>query len=106
MVNSKLGPEFDMPSRSIPGVLGRSIAVALTSALRAEITLVSVGAQRHKIGLRIAHVDPAFNYPTRGPFDGKYMQALYDFGVAAGKKGTAFVDRLPAPSRPGSSNAQ
>jgi hypothetical protein len=106
MVNSKLGPEFDMPSRSIPGVLGRSIAVALTSALRAEITLISVGAQRHKIGLRIAHVDPAFHYPTRGPFDGKYMQALYDFGVAAGKKGTAFEDRLPAPPRPGSSNAQ
>ena len=33
--------------------------------------------------------------PSRGPFDGKYMQALYDFGVAAGKKGTAFDAALP-----------
>jgi hypothetical protein len=106
IVNSKLEPEFDMPGRIIASVLGRAIAIALTSALRAEVALISVSAQRHKIGLHIAHVDPAFNYPTRGPFDGKYMQALYDFGVAAGKKGTAFEGKLPAPPRPGSSNAQ
>jgi Patatin-like phospholipase len=96
IVNSKMGPEFEMPGRSIPAVLGRSIAVALTSALRAEITLVYVGAQRHKIELHIAHVDPTFSHPIRGVFDGKYMQALYDVGVAAGKKGTAFEDALPA----------
>jgi hypothetical protein len=103
LVNSKLGPEFKMPDRNIPGVLGRSIGVALTSALRAEIALLYVGAQRRGIGLRIAHVDPAFNHPSRGPFDGKYMQALYEFGVAAGKKGTAFEDTLPDISLRGSS---
>jgi predicted acylesterase/phospholipase RssA len=96
LVNAKVAPEFSVPTRSIPGVLGRSIAVALQSALRAEILLVNVGAQRHKIELHIAHVDPTFNYPIRGVFDGKYMQALYDVGVAAGKNGTAFGDALPA----------
>ena len=95
-----------MPSRSIPGVLGRSIAVALTAALRAEVMLIQVGAQRHGIALRIAHVDPAFNYPTRGLFDGKYMQALYDVGVAAGKNGTAFESALPGLSLRGSGNPQ
>jgi hypothetical protein len=102
IVNSKLGPEFKMPDRNIPGVLGRSIAVALTSALRAEIALLYVGAQRHGIGLRIAHVDPAFDHPSRGPFDGKYMQALYEFGVAAGKRGAAFEEKLPDVSLRGS----
>jgi len=95
IVNSKLDPEFKMPERNIPGVLGRSIGVALTSALRTEVALLSVGAKRHGIGLHVARVDPAFNYPSRGPFDGKYMQALYEFGVGAGKKGTAFEDVLP-----------
>jgi hypothetical protein len=96
LVNSKLGPpEFKVADRSIPGVLGRSIAVALTAALRAEIMLTYVGAQRHGISLRIARVDQAFDHPSRGPFDGKYMQALYEFGVAAGKKGTAFEAALP-----------
>jgi hypothetical protein len=106
IVNSKLGPEFQMPSRTIPGVLGRSIAVALTAALRAEVMLIQVAAQRHAIALHIAHVDSAFNVPSRGPFDGKYMQALYDFGVADGKKGTAFEKAVPDLSMRGTSNAQ
>ena len=95
IVNSKLVPEFDVTGRSVAGVLGRSIAIALTSALRAEIMLIYVAAQRQGIGLHIAHVEPAFNVLSRGPFDGKYMQALYEFGVAAGQKGTAFEDALP-----------
>ena len=106
IVNSKLGPEFQMPSRTIPGVLGRSIAVALTAALRAEVMLIQVAAQRHAIALHIAYVDSAFNVPSRGPFDGKYMQALYDFGVADGKKGTAFEKAVPDLSMRGTSNAQ
>jgi Patatin-like phospholipase len=106
LVNSKLGPEFKMPDRNLPGVLGRSIGVALTAALRAELMLIYVGAQRHGISLRIAHVDPAFDHPSRGPFDGKYMQALYDVGVAAGKKGAAFGDTLPEFSMRGSPSQQ
>jgi Patatin-like phospholipase len=106
LVNSKLGPEFKMPEHNIPGVLGRSIGVALTAALRAELMLIHVGAQRHGIALHIAHVDPAFDHPSRGPFDGKYMQALYDVGVAAGKKGAAFGDTLPEFSMRGSPSQQ
>jgi hypothetical protein len=106
IVNSKLGSEFSMPGRSIPGVLGRSIGVALTAALRTEVMLIHVGAQRHGIALRIAHVDAAFNHPSRGLFDGKYMQALYEAGVAAGKKGTAFESTLPGLSLRGSDPAQ
>jgi hypothetical protein len=92
IVNSKLDPEFGMVGRSLPGVLGRSIAVALASALRAEIAVISVAARGDKIGVRVAHIDTAFNYPSRGPFDEKYMRALYDFGFETGKNGTAFED--------------
>jgi hypothetical protein len=106
IVNSKLGPEFSMTQRSVAGVLGRSIAVALTSALHTQVLIIHAGAQRHQIALRIAHVDPSFNFPSRGVFDGKYMQALYDFGVAAGKKGTAFGESLPGLSLRGSGSAQ
>jgi hypothetical protein len=35
------------------------------------------------------------NHSSRGPFDGKYVQALYDFGVAAGENGAACDDALP-----------
>ena len=104
LINSKLGPEFKMPDRNVAGVLGRSIGVALTSALRAEVMLVYIGAQRHGVALHMAPVDPTFEHPSRGPFDGKYMQALYEVGVAAGKKGTAFGDALPELSMRGSNS--
>src|SRR5258707_1827440 len=76
IVNSKLGPEFKMPDRNIPGILGRSIGVALTAALRAEGMFVYIGAQRPGIKLRIAHVDPRFDHPRRRPFDGQCLQAV------------------------------
>jgi len=106
IVNSKLSSEFKMPDRTLSGVLARSIDVALTSALRAEIMLTYVGAQRHGMGLRVAHLDSAFNHPSHGPFDGKYMQALFEFGLEHGTKGTAFEDRLPELSLRGSNDAR
>jgi Patatin-like phospholipase len=104
IVNAKLSSEFKMTDRSIAGVLGRSIDVALTSALRAELMLMYAGAQRYGIGLRVAHLDPAFSHPSRGPFDGKYMQALFEFGIEQGKTGTAFEDGPLGLSLRGSSN--
>jgi hypothetical protein len=106
LVNSKLVSEFKMPDRNTASILGRSIDLALTAALRAEITLMYVGTRRHSIGLRIAHVDPAFNFPSRGPFDGKYMRTLFDFGVEHGKKGTAFEEALADPLLRGSNDRQ
>jgi hypothetical protein len=103
LVNAKLTPEFAMTDRSVAGVLGRSITVALTAALRAEIELTFVGTRRQGIDLRIAHLDPKFDFPSRGAFDGKYMQALYQFGVAAGRQGTAFSTALPELSVQGAS---
>jgi len=84
-----------MPDRNVPGILGRSIGVALTAALRAEVMLVYIGAQRHGITLRIAHVDPSFDHPSRGPFDGQYMQALYE-GRRRGRQEGHCVRRHPA----------
>jgi hypothetical protein len=95
LVGSKAASELSMPERTITGVLGRSIAVALTAALRTQMILTYVGAQRHGVDVRFAPVDPSFDFPSRGPFDGKYMQALYEVGVAAGKSGTAFTGTPP-----------
>jgi hypothetical protein len=95
IVNSKLGAEFKITERNVAGVLGRSIGVALTSALRSEVSLLSVAARRLGFALQIAYIDPVFSYPSRGPFDGKYMHALYEFGLSASQKGTAFEDGRP-----------
>jgi hypothetical protein len=105
IVNSKPGSDFSMPDRSIAGVLARSIAVALTAALRTQAMLTLAAAPRHGVDVRVALVDPAFDHPSRGAFDGKYMQALYDFGVSAGRNGTAFTSAPPDLSVQGASRA-
>jgi hypothetical protein len=102
LVNSKLIPDFKLADRSVAGVLGRSIDLALSAALRAEMMIIYAGAQKHGIGLSVAQLDPSFDFPSRGPFDGKYMQALFDYGMEQGKKGTAFADALPDVSLRGS----
>jgi hypothetical protein len=106
IVNSKLEPEFKMPERNIPEVLGRAIAVALTSGLRAQIALISAAAPRAGIALHIAQVPGSFDHPSRGPFDGRYMQALYALGVDAGKQGTAFQQAALSPALRGGNSAQ
>ena len=92
LVNSKLEPEFKMPDHNLAEVLGRAIAVALNSGLRAQVALISAAAPRHGIALHIAPVPGSFDHPSHGAFDGKYMKALYALGVEAGKQGTAFQD--------------
>ena len=94
-----------MPDRNIPGVLGRSIGrrADISVARRDRSALCGRAATGYRVARRACR--PGFNHPSRGPFDGKYMQALYEFGVAAGKKGTAFEETLPDNSLRGS-NAQ
>jgi predicted acylesterase/phospholipase RssA len=95
IVNSKFRSEFKMTDRTIAGVLGRSIDLALTAALRTQVVLMSAVAQRSGIALRVANVPAAFDFPSRGPFDGKFMKALFEFGLEQGKKGAPFSDTLP-----------
>ena len=54
--------------------------------------------------MRVAHVDPAFNFPSRGPFDGKYMRALFDFGLEQGKKSSPFGEAQANRSLRGAAN--
>jgi hypothetical protein len=95
IINSKLAPDFSNPNRIIAGVLGRSIDVALTAALRAQLMLTNASARRLGIGLRVAYLPASFDFPSRGPFDGTFMKALFEFGVEQGSKGSPFAELLP-----------
>ena len=94
VVNSKLTPEFGMPERKVNSILARTIGVALTTALRAELLLVTAGAQRLGLKLSVAYVPETFQELNRGLFDHIYMQALFDFGAEQAKKGAVFENIL------------
>src|SRR5262249_32455648 len=46
IVNSKLTADFYMPERNVKTILARTIGVALTTELRAELLLTTAAAQR------------------------------------------------------------
>ena len=81
IVNSRLAHDFRCRTAASAGVLGRSIDVALTSAMRAEIMLMAGGAQRTGSGCA-SPMSTSFSHPARGPFDGQYMHALFETASA------------------------
>jgi hypothetical protein len=95
IVNSKLSSEFSMSERRINLILGRTIGVALTAALKAELLLMNASAPRLGLTLNVAQVPEAFNFPNRGLFDHVYMDALFKHGVEQAVKGTAFASAPP-----------
>jgi hypothetical protein len=104
VLNSKLTSEFSMPERQITSILGRTIGVALTSALKVELLLMTSFAQSHGLDLNVSYVPDSFNQANRGLFDHIYMEALFKFGLERAQNGTAFT-RPPTGSvelRPGS----
>jgi predicted acylesterase/phospholipase RssA len=91
IANAKLAPSFELTApQTTTVVLGRSIAVALRNALRAELLLTLAAAQKQGIALSVAQIDPEFEHLSRGAFDPDYMQALYQFGLDQAKAGKAF----------------
>jgi len=90
MVNTKLAPEFEMPDRKLPLILGRSIGVALATGLKVELLLTVPSAQKQGINLNVAYIGAAFTNRPRGLFDHEYMRALFEFGAEQARKGTVF----------------
>jgi predicted patatin/cPLA2 family phospholipase len=91
IINSKLESEFYPPERRISLILGRTIGVALTAALKAELLLVTASAHRIGLNLNVAYVPETFNHPNKGLFDHVYMDALFKYGVEQAQKGTGFA---------------
>ena len=95
VINSKLAPDFFMTERNTPAVLGRSIAAALKTVMRAEVEHIYAVAQREGIGFNVAYVEDHFSKQARGPFDNEYMRALFDRAVELGKSGAGFRKEPP-----------
>ncbi len=100
IVNYGLKPDFQVTERTTITVLGRSMAAAIRAATRASIAASATFGRRTGIDIGFAHVDERFTQTTAKAFDQRYMQALFAFGEATGRDGSAFRrDPLGAENR-------
>ena len=96
--NGKLTTEFYLPSRTTAGILGRSIGIALKAGGRLQLALAGLAAQKAGIPFNVTYVDEGFDQVGRGLFDPKYMNALYDYGLAQGRSDNRFRAGPPVPT--------
>jgi hypothetical protein len=94
--NGKLTTEFYLPSRNTAAILGRSIGIALKAGGRLQLGLAGLAAQKAGIPFSVTYVDEGFDQVGRGIFDPKYMNALYDYGLAQGRSDNRFRKGPPA----------
>ncbi len=110
VVNSGLQPDFAVVDRSTPAILAQTVGMAVKVDLRLMLDRTFVAARNSRIGFDVATIPADFHAPSRGPFDPKYMQALFDVGFAQGKGAAAFADAPPPypgpPATDANSNAK
>ena len=94
--NGKLTTEFSVTSRTTAGILGRTIGLALKAGGRLQLALAGLAAEKAGIPFNLTYVDEGFDQVGRGIFDPKYMNALYDYGLAQGRSDNRFRKGPPA----------
>jgi hypothetical protein len=96
IINTGLQPEFDVVQQTTPQILAQSVDMAVKNDTRLMIDRAYYAAKRSGIAFNIAAIPTDFNAPSRGPFDPKYMGALFQTGYEIGKSATPFSTEPPA----------
>jgi len=96
IVNNQLAADFMVTPPMTLGVLGRSLSAAVKAATRLSIGAHEAFARRAEIDLKVASIPADFQVTASGPFDGRYMKALFARGAEIGAADGAFG---PQPSR-------
>jgi predicted acylesterase/phospholipase RssA len=95
VLNSGLEPSFEVVPQSTPSILAQSVGMAVQVDTRFMVDRAFMLAKRSNVGFNVASIPPAFNTPSRGPFDPDYMKALFQTGYDLGNSATPFSAEPP-----------
>lgn len=95
VVNTGLQPSFKVVDRFAPNILTQAIGMAVPVDTRLMIDRAYLAAKRSNIDFNVATIPTSFNFPSNGPFDPKYMGALFQTGFDLGSSGKAFSNEPP-----------
>jgi predicted acylesterase/phospholipase RssA len=95
VVNTGLQPEFKVIDRFAPSILTQAIGMAVPVDTRLMIDRAYLAAKRSGVDFNVASIPASFHAPSKGPFDPKYMGALFQTGYDQGRGTTPFSDQPP-----------
>jgi hypothetical protein len=93
--NGRLDVEASPVTRGIFGIARRSLETLLHFSGISDIQRIYLTSLRDGVGFRLAAIGPQFDAPRPEPFDNAFMRALFDYGYAQGRAGSAWMDRPP-----------
>lgn len=94
--NGRLRPRREMTARRTVSILGAAVSTMTQASGSYDVTRIWLRAQRAGIGFNLAFVGDDFTVPYETPFDPAYMRALFEYGQARMRAGTAWVTAPPA----------
>ena len=95
VVNSGLQPEFQVVDRFAPNILTQAIGMAVPVDTRLMIDRTYIAAKRSGVEFNVASIPETFHARSKGPFDPKYMSALFQAGYEQGRSTSAFSNEPP-----------
>jgi hypothetical protein len=93
--NSRVTPKYREITPKLANIGGRAIGTLIRMQGVGDILRNYQFAMDAGVDFRLAYIPEEFQAPTEGPFDPKYMNALFDFAFARAKAGYPW-DEMPA----------
>jgi predicted acylesterase/phospholipase RssA len=90
ILNSKLGPYFDVVPANTVRVAIRSFETSVRANTRNTLLASYEFIRRRNWTMTLAAIDEAYPSQTSAGFDTAYMKGLFDFGVEQGRTGAAW----------------
>lgn len=93
LTNGKYLPDYEPIEPRTLQVASRAISTMVTYITKADVQRLQLFANRTGAELRFVAIPNEFDVESNEPFDKAYMNALFDFGYAAGLKGNLETSR-------------
>ncbi len=93
--NARLDPEWAAVERRTLGIAERAITTMIAAGGYNDVTRIYTNTQRDGIGFHLAFIGSDFNMALPGPFDQRYMRALFDYGYQRARYGYSWATRPP-----------
>jgi hypothetical protein len=98
--NARLDPEWASVDRRVLSITGRAIATMIHYSGYHDVIRIYFASERDGVDFNLAFIGKDFTHERTVSFDTAYMRALFDYGHAKARNGSAWVKRPPAFSEP------
>ncbi len=96
VMNSRLGPEFEVTEAGILPLAGRSLSTLLKSQARLTILTTLEFTRNNRFDFNLTYIDDGFPRDMKADFSKAYMNAVYEYGFMKALSPRLWKDTLDA----------